>query len=129
MPSLRRPHRTRASATVTGRIFSIRRVVGVSLPFTHCARADAPRTVFQGLCNICDYPSAVFPVTAVDPALDVKGEPHAFASAFDKLNYERYDPEVYRDAPVALQVYARKGEDEATIRFAEICAAALEASR
>ncbi|TNY17609.1 general amidase [Rhodotorula diobovata] len=118
-----------ATKDMTGTGRPIDAVVAPPAPYPSFRHGDRQDIFYTGLCNICDYPSAVFPVTAVDPALDVKGEPHAFASAFDKLNYERYDPEVYRDAPVALQVYARKGEDEATIRFAEICAAALEASR
>jgi len=96
---------------------------------TSLGRADSCRSRAQAVCNLCDYPSAAFPVTVVDPAVDVKAEPHAFASPFDKLNYERYDAETYRGAPIGLQVYARKGEDEATIRFVEICAAALEAAR
>ncbi|TNY17608.1 general amidase [Rhodotorula diobovata] len=113
--------------TGTGR--PVDAIISPTAPYPSFRHDDALENLYTAVCNICDYPSASFPVTAVDPALDVKGEPHDFASSFDRLNYERYDPEVYRDTPIGLQVYARKGEDEATIRFAEICAAALEASR
>jgi amidase len=37
------------------------------------------------------------------------------------------DPEVYRDAPIGLQVIGRKGEDEAVLRMTEIVAGALSA--
>ncbi|GAA5849094.1 hypothetical protein JCM9279_005789 [Rhodotorula babjevae] len=104
-------------------------VVAPPAPYPSFRHGDTQDIFYTGICNLCDYPSAVFPVTAVDPTVDVKAEPHELASQFDKHNYERYDAEAYRGAPVSLQVYARKGEDEAAIRFAEICAAALETTR
>lgn len=64
--------------------------------FTQCANTTVPllsladvACTAQGICNLCDYPAAVFPVTKVDPAVDVKAEPHEFSSDFDKINYER----------------------------------------
>ncbi|GAA5948869.1 hypothetical protein JCM3775_003646 [Rhodotorula graminis] len=118
-----------ATSEVTGTGRPVDAIVAPPAPYPSFRHGDRQDIFYTGLCNICDYPSAVFPVTLVDPALDLKADPHEFATPFDKLNYERYDADVYRGAPVALQVYARKGEDEATIRFAEICAAALEASK
>jgi hypothetical protein len=47
---------------------------------------------------------------------------------FDRINYERYDPEVYRDVPIAMQLIGRKGEDEAVIRMMEIAVEALNSS-
>ncbi|GAA6055527.1 hypothetical protein JCM3770_006769 [Rhodotorula araucariae] len=114
-----------ATTELTGSGRPLDAIIAPPAPYPSFRHGDKQDIFYTGICNICDYPSAVFPVTTVDPRVDVKGEPYKFSTEFDKINYERYDPEVYKDAPVALQVYARKGEDEATIRFAEICAAAL----
>nr|GAT56599.1 predicted protein [Mycena chlorophos] len=84
---------------------------------------------YTGFCNLCDYTAAVFPVTAVDPSVDAKPAPHAFHSLVDKANYDSYEPEMYRDAPVSLQCIGRKNEEEAVIRMTEIVDAALKASR
>lgn len=78
---------------------------------------------------MCDWPTAVFPVTKVDPALDtVTSKRTEFLYEFDRINYERYDPEVYRDVPIAMQLIGRKGEDEAVIRMMEIAVEALNSS-
>ncbi|GAA5873093.1 hypothetical protein JCM3774_000339 [Rhodotorula dairenensis] len=91
---------------------------------------DQQDIFYTGLCNLCDWPTGVFPVTRVDPAIDqVAAAPEfertEFLSEFDRINYERYDPEVYKDIPVAMQLIGRKGEDEAVIRMMEIAVEAL----
>ena len=93
-------------------------------------RHDDQQDIFHtGLCNLCDWPTAVFPVTKVDPALDtVTSKRTEFLYEFDRINYERYDPEVYRDVPIAMQLIGRKGEDEAVIRMMEIAVEALNSS-
>ncbi|BGP28439.1 hypothetical protein JCM10296v2_000171 [Rhodotorula toruloides] len=90
---------------------------------------DLQDIFYTGICNLCDYPAAVFPVTKVDPAVDVKAEPYDFASDFDKsITSAVHDAEVYRDAPVALQLIGRKGEDEAVIRMMELAVEALQSA-
>ncbi|BGO88561.1 hypothetical protein NBRC10512_004647 [Rhodotorula toruloides] len=97
-------------------------------PYPSFRHGDLQDIFYTGICNLCDYPAAVFPVTKVDPAVDIKAEPYDFASDFDKINYERYDAEVYRDAPVALQLIGRKGEDEAVIKMMELAVEALQSA-
>ncbi|KAL8280129.1 hypothetical protein RQP46_007459 [Phenoliferia psychrophenolica] len=95
----------------------------------HCPeRHDQAQYIsYTGMCNMADYPTSVFPVTAVNPSIDVKVAAHEFRSDFDKIVYDLYEPEVYRDAPISLQCIGRKGEDEAIVRMTEIIDAALKA--
>ncbi len=43
---------------------------------------------YTALSNLCDYTTSVFPVTACDPAIDVKLPAHEFRSSADKMIYE-----------------------------------------
>ncbi|KAG5636313.1 hypothetical protein H0H81_008427 [Sphagnurus paluster] len=76
--------------------------------------------------NALDYPALVIPVCKVDPDVDVKKPAHAFLNKKDQSTYELYEPEIYRDAPIAIQVVGRTQEDEAVIAMAEIVDAALK---
>ncbi|KAF4460276.1 hypothetical protein FALBO_12941 [Fusarium albosuccineum] len=62
--------------------------------------------------NLLDYPAVVFPVTKVDPVLDVKDVNYAPKNDQDKAIYDMYSPDTFQNAPVSLQVVGRKQEDE-----------------
>ncbi|KAF3399618.1 hypothetical protein DPV78_007112 [Talaromyces pinophilus] len=62
--------------------------------------------------NLLDYPAAVFPVTQVQPEVDKKEEDYQPRNSKDEFNYDLYKPELYRDAPVSLQLIGRPCEDE-----------------
>ncbi|KAL1970451.1 hypothetical protein VTN77DRAFT_4095 [Rasamsonia byssochlamydoides] len=62
--------------------------------------------------NLLDYPAAVFPVTQVKPDVDHIEADYKPRNEKDEFNYKLYDPEVYRDAPVSLQLVGRPFEDE-----------------
>ncbi|EJT96853.1 general amidase [Dacryopinax primogenitus] len=71
--------------------------------------------------NVLDNPAAIFPVTTVDLELDVPVEKHEFRYAEDKKVYELYtSPEVFKDAPVNLQLVGMKLEEEAVIGMVEM---------
>jgi len=113
-----------ASATGTGRPVD-------ALIVPPSANAPSPHgkeqyIYYTAFANLCDYPASVFPVTACDPAVDLKPPAHAFRTAADKMMYELYEPETYRDAPISLQCIGRKNEEEAVIRMTEIVDAALK---
>lgn len=97
-------------------------------PYPSFRHDDKQDIFYTGICNLCDWPAAVFPVTKVDPAVDKPVERTDFLSDFDRLNYERYDATVYKDIPVSMQLIGRKGEDEAVIRMMEIAVAALKSA-
>ncbi|KAF2102446.1 putative glutamyl-tRNA amidotransferase subunit A [Rhizodiscina lignyota] len=69
--------------------------------------------------NLLDIPSLVFPVTSVDPAVDVKESDYVPRNEKDKYNYDLYEPELYRDAPICLQLSGCRYEDEKVVQIAE----------
>ncbi|KAL1614147.1 hypothetical protein SLS54_010003 [Diplodia seriata] len=70
--------------------------------------------------NLLDYPSLSFPqVTEVDPAIDVKDETYQPRNDQDDFNHKLYEPELYRDAPVSLQLVGRRFEDEKVLQAME----------
>ncbi|KAG7452407.1 general amidase [Guyanagaster necrorhizus] len=86
-------------------------------------------TDYTRIWNVLDYTTLVIPVSKVDRHLDVKKLPHKFYSDRDKDNYDRYDPETFRNAPVAVQIVGRTLEEEAVIGMAEIVDTALKATK
>lgn len=62
--------------------------------------------------NLLDYPGVVFPVTTVDPDLDVADVNYAPKNAQDSWIHSLYTPETFADAPVNLQIVGRRQEDE-----------------
>ncbi|GAA5990726.1 hypothetical protein JCM5350_007343 [Sporobolomyces pararoseus] len=110
--------------TGTGR--PIDALIAPTAPYTSFTHDSKQWIGYTGLFNLTDQSVGIVPVTKVTKE-DVKPEPHDFKCDFDKENYERYDPEVFIDAPVSLQIIGRKGEEEAVIRMTEICDAALKA--
>ncbi|KAH0838330.1 general amidase [Lanmaoa asiatica] len=78
--------------------------------------------------NALDYTASIFPVTTVDPIVDVKQPRESFTGALDQAIYEMYQPEVFRDAPVCLQLVGRTLEEEGVIAMTEIVDAALKAT-
>ncbi|CAK9785792.1 general amidase [Cutaneotrichosporon oleaginosum] len=84
---------------------------------------------YTAWCNLADLPSAVIPVTRVNPAKDLKVTRDDYYNWLDKELWEMYDPEVYKNGPIGVQIIGQKDEDEAVIRMAEIVDAALKASK
>lgn len=69
--------------------------------------------------NLLDYPSLVFPVGKVDQTRDAKDETYRPRNEQDKFNHDLYDPKVYANAPISLQLVGRRFEDEKVVA---ICA-------
>jgi len=83
-------------------------------------------TNYTMIWNVVDYPAVVFPVTTVDPAVDVKKPPHKFLSEIDRQVYELYDPAIFKGTPIALQLVGQTMEDEAVIGMSEIVDEAIK---
>ncbi|KAH8655411.1 amidase signature domain-containing protein [Xylariales sp. PMI_506] len=62
--------------------------------------------------NLLDYPAAVFPVTAVDPLLDIKDVDYQPKNEQDKFVYDMYSPQKFQNAPVSLQIVGRRQAEE-----------------
>lgn len=66
--------------------------------------------------NLLDYPALVFPVTTADPAIDLWDQNYAPINEKDRYNHNLYkEPEIYRGAPVSLQLVGRRYEDEKVV--------------
>ncbi|KAF8843949.1 general amidase [Paxillus ammoniavirescens] len=79
--------------------------------------------------NALDYPASIFPVTTVDPVLDVKESRASFVDDFDQKIHEMYHPEVFKNAPICLQLVGRTLEEEAVIAMTEIVDVVLKAAK
>ncbi|KAK0500608.1 general amidase [Armillaria luteobubalina] len=86
-------------------------------------------TDYTRIWNVLDYTALVLPVSKVDGFLDAKKPPHRFYSERDRKNYDQYNPETFKNAPVAVQIVGRTLEEEAVIGMAEIIDAALRATK
>ncbi|KAF8591867.1 amidase signature enzyme [Ramaria rubella] len=109
---------TTVNVTDTGR--PVDAIISPVAPFTAPPHGKYMTANYSMIWNSLDYPALAFPVTAVDPVLDPPNAAHSFLSEKDKANYELYKPEIYKDAPVGLQVVGRTQEEEAVIRMGEI---------
>ena len=81
------------------------------------------------LINLLDLTACSFPVNlTVDPILDPKPTSFLpFLSAEDKELAEMYTPELYKDAPIGLQVIGPRLHEEEVIGLVEVVVAALKA--
>ncbi|KAI9702272.1 MAG: hypothetical protein M1820_006204 [Bogoriella megaspora] len=70
--------------------------------------------------NLLDYPALIFPVTQVDPEIDIVEEWYKPRNEKDEYNFRLYEPEKYKDAPVSLQLVARRYEDEKVLEALDI---------
>ncbi|KAJ6062368.1 uncharacterized protein N7446_006488 [Penicillium canescens] len=76
---------------------------------------------YTSLFNLLDYSALVFPVTKVDPERDAKDTTYTPKNEFDSWAYEHYDPVKQKDAPVSLQLVAKRLEEEKLLQaFREI---------
>ncbi|KIJ25609.1 hypothetical protein M422DRAFT_55911 [Sphaerobolus stellatus SS14] len=120
-----------AEKTGTGRpVDAIIGPMAAWAPPPHGMNSSADYTM---MWNALDYPSLAFPVTTVDPKLDKVKPPHQFLSEDDEAAYALFildeGPELFKDAPIGLQVVGRTGEDEAVIAMGEIIDKALKESK
>ncbi|TCD65745.1 hypothetical protein EIP91_002229 [Steccherinum ochraceum] len=114
-----------AKTTGTGR--PVDAIISPVAPYAAPPHGKSSDAAYTAVFNVLDYPSCVFPVTRVDPVKDAKKPPHKFISTADKENYDFYDPQVFLNAPVGLQLSSRTLEEEAVIAMTEIVDAALKA--
>ncbi|KAK2873896.1 hypothetical protein FQN49_002007 [Arthroderma sp. PD_2] len=81
---------------------------------------------FTAFGNLLDLPSCTFPVTytdkAVDPKRDASWKP---LSDQDRKMQDEYDPEFYHGAPVSLQLYGKRLEEEKVVEMVEVVADVL----
>ncbi|KAL0951472.1 hypothetical protein HGRIS_008160 [Hohenbuehelia grisea] len=114
------------AATGTGR--PVDAIISPIAPYAAPPHGKNKSADYTMIWNLLDYTALVVPVTKVDPSIDVKKPPHEFLNPKDKETYELYDPNVFANAPVSIQVVGRTLEEEAVIGISEIVDAALKAA-
>lgn len=69
---------------------------------------------YTAIFNCLDWPAIAFPtglsVSAADHPIDAAYRPRD--NEYDQYNWPQYDPEVYQDAPISLQLVGRKWDCE-----------------
>lgn len=65
---------------------------------------------YTAIFNCLDWPAIAFPtgytVSVDEHPVDKSYKPHG--NEFDNYNWENYDPEVYKGAPISLQLVGKK---------------------
>ncbi|THV06029.1 amidase [Dendrothele bispora CBS 962.96] len=65
--------------------------------------------------NFVDYPAVVFPTgLRADPALDPKDDTREPWSKYDAHSTACYEPDIFKNAPLSLQIVSRRNIDEAS---------------
>jgi len=118
-----------ATAATTGTGRPVDAIISPVAPYAAPPHGKNLSADYTMIWNSLDYPALNFPVTTVNPALDVPKPAHEFLSSEDKDNYELYSPETFRDAPVGLQLVGRTQEEEAVIGMSEIVEKALRSQQ
>ncbi|EUC56516.1 general amidase [Rhizoctonia solani AG-3 Rhs1AP] len=101
------------SRTTTGR--PVDAVISPAVPYAATRHGKNISPFYTSLWNGVDYTVGVVPVTVVDPEVDKAVPPHAFYGDDDREIYHMYDPEVFRGAPIGLQVVGQRLEEEAVL--------------
>ncbi|KAF8420565.1 general amidase [Boletus edulis BED1] len=113
------------ASTGTGR--PVDAIICPASPYAAPPHGHSKFNHYSVVWNALDYTASIFPVTTVDPAIDVKQPCESFIDAFDREVYDMYEPEAFQDAPICLQLVGRTLEEEAVIAMTEIVDAALKA--
>lgn len=67
--------------------------------------------------NLLDYPAVILPVTYVRPD-DVKDVSYRPVNELDQDTYDIYDPGLFEDAPVCVQLVGRSMHEERLLAVA-----------
>ncbi|TCD60219.1 hypothetical protein EIP91_010541 [Steccherinum ochraceum] len=116
-----------AKATGTGR--PVDAIISPVAPYAAPPHGSNRDISYTAMWSALDYPSFAFPVTRVDPALDVQTPRDKFLSALDEEIFNLYDPSKFVNASVGLQLSGRTLEEEAVIAMTELVDAALKSFR
>ncbi|GMM30976.1 hypothetical protein DAMA08_037210 [Martiniozyma asiatica (nom. inval.)] len=83
---------------------------------------------YTSLFNILDLPTLVVPTGLYqDPKIDVKDSSYTPRSTIDKIEQDKYIPELFEGAPIALQVTGRRYFDEEVVAFGKLIDEILKA--
>ncbi|KAJ6445380.1 histidine triad-like protein [Purpureocillium lavendulum] len=78
---------------------------------------------YFSIWNLLDYPSVILPLKEfqIDPVKDAKDNHYVPKdNVFDRMNWEAYDPELWRNQPVCVQIVKPPYQDEELIAVADV---------
>ncbi|KAF5350631.1 hypothetical protein D9756_008560 [Leucocoprinus leucothites] len=117
----------RETAAVTGTGRPADAIISPAAPYVAPPHGGNWNAQYTTVWNTLDYPACVVPVGArVDPILDVKKPRDSFYGDGDRRNWDSYDPETFKNAPITVQVVGRTLEEEALVGISEIVDQALQ---
>ncbi|PPR01516.1 hypothetical protein CVT24_001886 [Panaeolus cyanescens] len=125
--ALRKSHLDHWNKTVesTGTGRPVDAILCPSLAYTAVPHGMNTDSFYTTMCNALDYTTSVFPVTTVDPEVDIPQPPHKFHNHEDEAIFNLYATDVFKGCPVGLQLIGRTLEEEAVIRMTYIVDEAL----
>ncbi|KAG0683211.1 hypothetical protein C6P42_001525 [Pichia californica] len=83
---------------------------------------------YTSLFNILDLPTLVFPTgLSQDPKVDIKDESYSPRSEIDKIEQDKYIPELFEGAPICFQLSSRRYFDEEVVAFGKVIEEVLKA--
>ncbi|KAF9528397.1 general amidase [Crepidotus variabilis] len=113
-----------ADKTGTGR--PVDAIISPAVAYTAVPHGLNTDSFYTTLCNALDYATSTFPVTFVDPHVDVPVEPHDFYNHEDESIYRLYKTDIFTGCPVGLQLIGKTLEEEAVLRMTSIVDGALK---
>lgn len=89
-------------------------------PITACLPGNNRHVGYTSFFNLLDLPAVVFPVTKVDPSVDVLD--YKPISDEDKTFVDDYDPKLTAGVPAAVQLVGMRWRDEELLSLGEVVA-------
>ncbi|XDG05730.1 hypothetical protein ABKA04_005345 [Annulohypoxylon sp. FPYF3050] len=89
-------------------------------PHTAVLPGDWTSDIYTVAWNVCDYPAIIVPFTHADPALDPKDASFIPKHVADQKNQDMYNPELFKGAPVALQIVGPRLGDKQLLKDVEM---------
>ncbi|THV07614.1 general amidase [Dendrothele bispora CBS 962.96] len=118
-----------ATVEITGTGRPVDAIISPIAPHTATPHGMNKNGNYTMVWNLLDYAALVIPVSKVDQVVDARRPRHEFYNDTDRMHWESYNPETYKDAPVAVQLVGRTLEEEAVIAMSEIVDNALKSSK
>lgn len=76
---------------------------------------------YTSLFNILDLPTLTFPTNlSQDPKIDLKDDTYQPRSELDKIEQDKYIPELFEGAPICFQLTSGRYFDEETVAFGKV---------
>ncbi|KAI0888021.1 amidase [Annulohypoxylon maeteangense] len=89
-------------------------------PHTAVLPGDWTSDIYTVAWNVCDYPAIIVPFTHADPTLDPADAEFKPKHEADQKNQDMYDPELFKGAPVALQIVGPRLGDKQLLKDVEL---------